>query len=222
MVAQQVIHTIPERLTAAIQNRDLPCRQRLDAGLLLADLHILPPDVDDFVPIAARAELGYDFRMGKYPITNSQYRRFFDDGGYAEDRSWWTEEAVKDIESWEKDWRKGPRLWGDPRFDRDTQPVVGVSWCEAVAYCEWLTDKLRAEGKISRDEIVRLPTEKEWQWVAAGAEGRTYAWGPEFTLWRVNSKESSLDQPTPSTCIHRARRLTRRCGTLWQCVGVDK
>jgi formylglycine-generating enzyme required for sulfatase activity len=53
------------------------------------------------VPIAAADTLGYDFRMGKYPVTNAQYRRFFDEGGYAEDRSWWTEEAVKEL-AWDE------------------------------------------------------------------------------------------------------------------------
>jgi hypothetical protein len=225
--AQRVIDAIPNRLTVAMQKRDLPPRQRLDAGLLLADLHILPPDLDEFVSIAASAELGYDFRMGKYPITNSQYRIFVDEDGYAEDKPWWTEEAVKDIEqySWNKDWRKGPRLWGDPRFDRDTQPVVGVSWYEAVAYCKWLTEKLRSAGKISRDEIVRLPTEKEWHWVAAGAEGRTYAWGAEFAAWCVNSEESNLDQPTPVHMYPQGKTPNTEvwdlCGNVWEWTNDD-
>jgi hypothetical protein len=168
---EELAERVPERLTQLMQDRHAPPRQRLDAGLLVADLHILPPDLDDFVPIAARAELGYDFRITKYPVTNVQFRRFFDQGkGYAEGKPWWTEEAVKDIERWEwnKDWRKGPRLWGNPRFDRETQPVVGVSWYEAVAYCEWLTVQMRTQGKISQNEAVRLPTEDEWVRAARG------------------------------------------------------
>ena len=51
---EELIQRVPERLTHLMQDRHAPPRQRLDAGLLLADLHILPPDVDEFVPIPPR------------------------------------------------------------------------------------------------------------------------------------------------------------------------
>ena len=131
---------------------------------LSTSLGDLPSDLDTFVPIAAKTELGYDFQIGKYPVTNAQFRRFFEAGGYAADRPWWTPEIVADIESWEynKEWRNGPRLWDDDRFNHATQPVVGVSWYEAMAYCAWLTGELRAKGEIGENEEVRLPTQAEW------------------------------------------------------------
>jgi sulfatase modifying factor 1 len=65
-----------------------------------------------------------------------------------------------------------PRFWADPRFSDPQQPVVGVSWAEAVAFCDWLT---RETG-----DPHRLPTEAEWERAARGdLEGARYAWGDE-------------------------------------------
>ena len=66
--------------------------------------------------------------------------------------------------------------------------MVGISWYEAIAYCAWLTVELRRQGKIAADELVRLPTEAEWEWAAAGTGKRTYPWGNTFADWRCNSK----------------------------------
>jgi outer membrane protein assembly factor BamB len=49
----------------------------------------------------------------------------------------------------------------------DTHPVVNVNWNEAQAFCEWLTKKELAEGKIKAGQKYRLPTDAEWS-VAVG------------------------------------------------------
>ncbi len=145
-LAGRVMADVPRLLTAAMQNRDLPARQRLEAGLLLADLDVDPPGLDDFVAVP-----GAGFSIGRYPVTNKQFRRFVDSGGYDLDKAWWAKKAVAELNQYYgDDWIKGPRLWDDKRFNRSTQPVVGVSWYEAVAYCAWLTEKLQAEGRSRR------------------------------------------------------------------------
>jgi formylglycine-generating enzyme required for sulfatase activity len=84
--------------------------------------------------------------------------------------------------------------WKKPGFKQeDTHPVVKVSWNEAQAFCEWLTKKEMAEGKIKAGQKYRLPTDAEWS-VAVGLgkeKGNTpkeknrgikdvYPWGKEW------------------------------------------
>jgi len=65
--------------------------------------------------------------------------------------------------------------WEHPGFKQDpTHPVVGVSWNDATAFCQWLTGKERKEGLLGPDQAYRLPTDAEWS-KAAGA-GK-YPWG---------------------------------------------
>ncbi|MGB2772639.1 MAG: SUMF1/EgtB/PvdO family nonheme iron enzyme, partial [Anaerolineae bacterium] len=136
---ERVMADVPARLTAALHARGLPARQRLQAGLLLDALGVEPPGLDDFV-----AAPGWGFAIGRYPVTNKQYRRFVTAGGYAaeNEQKWW--------KPGRKDKRQGgwtePRWWDDSRFNHDSQPVVGVSWVEANAYCAWLTEHLRGQG----------------------------------------------------------------------------
>ena len=187
-------------LRAAMIDPALPPRTRLEAGLLAADLGDLPPDLDELVPMPAQADLGYDFAIGKYPVTNCQFRRFVEAGGYADDR-WWQNPPARrhrDRHNW-----RAPRFWVDEQFNHATQPVVGVSWYEAQAYCAWLTSVWRAAGRIDRDHCVQLPSQAEWMWAARGGlpapadQALDYPWRGPFDATRANTKESDLGQPTP-------------------------
>jgi formylglycine-generating enzyme required for sulfatase activity len=87
--------------------------------------------------------------LGRFPVTNHDYRKFVEETGAA-----------------------APPFWDEPLFSDPDQPVVGVSWYEATAYCVWLS---RCTGSI-----VRLPTEAEWERAARGGRERAlYPWGDE-------------------------------------------
>ena len=81
-----------------------------------------------------------EFYIDRFPITNSKYKKFVDTTG-----------------------AKEPFFWNNERFNKPLQPVVGVSWNDAVAYARW------AEK--------RLPREIEWEKAARGVDGREYPWG---------------------------------------------
>jgi iron(II)-dependent oxidoreductase len=126
------------------------------------------------------------FRIARAPVTNEQYRRFVEAGGYDDRRHWsdegwaWRGHTGLDAPVY---WRPVDGDWEVRQFDRwvplaTHQPVVHVSWHEAQAYCRWA-------GR-------RLPTEAEWEMAAATAPDgkgasshkRRYPWGEEAPAWR--------------------------------------
>jgi formylglycine-generating enzyme required for sulfatase activity len=83
-----------------------------------------------------------------------------------------------------------PPFWNDPHFNGPQQPVVGVSWFEAVRYCEWLSS--------STSRNFRLPSEAEWERAARGdVESKLYPWGDASPQSRPNYDMLWLTGPEP-------------------------
>lgn len=106
------------------------------------------------------------FRAAIAPVTNAEYARFVVATG-----------------------AEPPRFHDDPRFNAGRQPVVGVSWFEAVAYCEWLSS-------VTGDRY-RLPTEAEREYAArAGIEAADWPWAPDrIDAHPLYEQIARLDQP---------------------------
>jgi len=125
------------------------------------------------------------YAISRYPVTNADFARFIEDGGYTEP-DYWTDAGWKRKES--GGWTQ-PRYWEDEKWNDPSQPVVGVSWYEAVAYCNWLA------AKTGRD--YRLPTEAEWEKAARSTDGRRYPWGNDWDPNRCNNEETGPGHTTP-------------------------
>jgi formylglycine-generating enzyme required for sulfatase activity len=90
-----------------------------------------------------------EFLLAACQVTNAEYARF-----------------LRDLRT------LPPPFWNDLNFNHPEQPVVGVSWFEAVQYCEWLNSRTGLH--------FRLPTEAEWERAARGSrEGALFPWGNE-------------------------------------------
>ncbi len=118
-----------------------------------------------------------NFRIARAPVTNGEYARFVEEGGY-ERREFWSEEGWTCLkkEGWQSPlyWRREGGVWVERRMFEEGElrvdhPVTGVSWFEAEAYARFASK--------------RLPTGAEWEraasWDEARGVKRRYAWGDE-------------------------------------------
>ncbi len=119
------------------------------------------PDERPVHEVAVRA-----FRMARKPVTTLEYARFLATGRVP-----------------------APPWWSDPAFWAPDQPVVGVSWFEAMAYAAWLSENVGGRW--------RLPTEAEWECAARGGlESAPTPWGE--SLPRGEIPEGPLSSPWPA------------------------
>jgi len=82
-----------------------------------------------------------------------------------------------------------PGYWHDQRYSNPSQPVIGVCWYEARAYCAWLA--------AQTGRPFRLPSEVEWEGAARGPGGRLFAYGDAFDPLKGSTVETHLHRPSP-------------------------
>ena len=150
-----------------------------------------------------------DYKIDSLPVTNEEYLKFIEDGGYKDYKYWLSDgwEKVKENE-WEAPmyWEKIDGVWHTSDFAgrrkiNPKEPVCHVSFYEASAYCKWA-------GK-------RLPTEAEWEKAALWNEEKQqkllFPWGDESPsdntanlleshIWKCSEVGAYPEGKSPAGC----------------------
>jgi formylglycine-generating enzyme required for sulfatase activity len=213
-------------LLTTLQDETRPAKERVEAGNELSKLgdprfdpgawQLPKEDLLGFVEIPAgkflmgsdpRTDVGasdYEgpchevelslYFISRYPVTAAQFKAFVEDKNY---------------QPIDPDCLKG----------LPNHPVDYVTWYDALAYCEWLTVRLRDWKKtplllkelLAQGWQVALPSEAEWEKAARGGlqlprgenphPGRIYPWGDEFDANKANSVESGIDGTSAVGCF---------------------
>ncbi|MDY6970274.1 MAG: SUMF1/EgtB/PvdO family nonheme iron enzyme [Spirochaetota bacterium] len=177
----------------------------------LIENHDRIPECDDMIHVPAgffiygedkyEIEIMNPFLIDIYPVTNSQFDKFIQDGGYSKDQ-FWTEQG--------RLWKEAnsihsPLFWSNPDLKKSDCPVVGVSFYEAEAYAKWA-------GK-------RLPKEIEWERAARGTDSREFPWGNKFSIDMCNTSESGIRSTTDVTAYPSGRSPVGcfdMAGNVWE------
>jgi formylglycine-generating enzyme required for sulfatase activity len=106
-------------------------------------------------------------------------------------------------------------------------PVTNVTWHGAIAYCNWLTQALRAspaapeplKGLLHQGWRITLPGEAEWEKAARGATARVFAWGDDYDPDKANVSDTRLGDTSPVGCFARGATpedLQDMTGNVWE------
>jgi gamma-glutamyl hercynylcysteine S-oxide synthase len=153
------------------------------------------------------------FYLDRFAVTNRQFRRFVQAGCYDSLEIWPREIWPGLLRFTDRTGLPGPANWehGTFRADLADHPVVGVCWCEALAYARWV-------GK-------RLPTAPEWQKASgwpehlSGGTCNRYPWGDLYAESRANLWASGLGRTAPVGAFSEGATLNgiyQMSGNVWE------
>jgi formylglycine-generating enzyme required for sulfatase activity len=260
---EKYLTQLKRRLLALFETSLSPL-ERVEAGRILAKLGDPRKEVIDlnamtfcFVP-AGKFTMGEgdeqrtidlpDYWIGKYLITNAQFNKFVEAGGYKQEALW--TEAIKEG-YWENGAFKGKysnselrdraRDLGEP-YSLQNHPVVEITWYEALAFVHWLdllfkqraADMLRKARTgeeqafwqgLSTDHLhISLPTEPEWEKAARGVDGRQFPWGNDANPNFANFRETGIGTTSAVGCFPGGRSvygIEDLSGNVWEWVKGD-
>ena len=131
------------------------------------------------------------FYLDRYAVTNRQFQKFIEDGGYDTLEIWPSKIWPSVVRFTDRTGHPGPRDWANRTFParQADHPVVGICWYEAAAYARWV-------GK-------RLPTAAEWQKAGgwpdqlSGGDCNRYPWGDLFEPAKANLASAQIGGTVP-------------------------
>ncbi len=147
------------------------------------------------------------FSIAKYPITNAQFNCFIEAAGYNQ-RKFWTSDGWKECKK--GGWAE-PLYWGNEIWNKSDYPVVGVSWFEAIAFCQWLSE-------VSK-ELIMLSTDQQWQRAAHGDTQWAYPYGNQFDGNRCNFNTTGLTKVTQYEGVDKGNSpfgVVDMSGNVWE------
>jgi formylglycine-generating enzyme required for sulfatase activity len=155
--------------------------ERLSLGEFLArlgDPRIGSPE-DESYWVTVPNEHG-SVTIGRYQVTNFEFKRFVEQGGY-ENKAFWSEDGWDWLQDCADPWHVRAGQDTSKPFVVANQPVVGITAHEAWAY--------------AASQNARLPTVDERVWVVRGEARRPYPWGSPFGEGNANTVEEVLGRP---------------------------
>jgi sulfatase modifying factor 1 len=169
-------------------------------------LRLIPPG--EFQMGSSQVRITRPFFVGVYEVTRRQFKEFAESTGYR------TEAEVdglggitlvdgRDIE------QRADITWENPGFEQGpTHPVVQLSWNDAVAYCQWLTEVSQLRGELPTDWEFRLLTETEWEYACRAGYSGSYSFGvePEELVRHGNVADASYDRVITSPSYEKLER----------------
>ena len=200
----------PERLYLPVDRLlgfvRIPADPEFRIGTREADMKRVAEIIGDEVPVEEINDAltpTPDFYIARYPVTVVQFRTFVEASGLE---------------------------LGDARAVRDpgSRPVRYVSWHEAVAYCQWLNERLATASVLEGSEAVRLvregswrvslPSELEWEKAARGGlESAVFTWGDTPDPNRANYFDSEIGDTSAVGCFPaNGFGLRDLIGNVWE------
>lgn len=178
----------------------------------------LPQTVNDFPGCPETDVETQGFLLARHPVTNAQFQKFVDAGGYAE-LDLWPEDVWPHLIDF-KDLTEcpAPRFWERGRHNKRlaNHPVVGICYFEADAYARWAG--------------LRLPTEAEWQMAASWRIRssaqilRRYPWGDALDTTRCNIWATGLGHTVPVNEFENGAApngVLQLVGNVWEWTDSD-
>jgi formylglycine-generating enzyme required for sulfatase activity len=188
-----------EKQTAYAKNLGVPEEIANSLGM---KLRLIPPgefamgssagDIDRFTKVLAaenpywasfvacegpgqRVQIEKPFYLGACEVTVAQFRKFVEATHYKTEAesngkgmSHWSTKENRELAK--KEW-----IWSSPPFEQsDEYPVVGVSWNDAQAFCQWLSQQ---EGRP-----YVLPTEAQWEFACRAGNTGAWCFGDDASL----------------------------------------